>query len=137
MKGSCEVNFINHVGVAIRDMEQSLEFFWETFGIRPSEVVDMPDQGVQVSLLSLGETRLELLQPLGSDTSVGRFIERRGEGLHHLAFNVGDASRSLECVKAKGLDVIDEVPRIGVSGLIAFIQPRSVHGILTELVETV
>ena len=101
------------------------------------EVKELGDQGVRAALISVGQTRLELLQPTGPETPVGRFIERRGEGLHHLAFNVKDVAAGLEAVKSQGLQVIDEAPREGLSGLIAFIHPRSVHGVLTELVQSV
>ena len=102
-----------------------------------TEVKELEDQGVRAALISVGQTRLELLQPTGPETPVGRFIERRGEGLHHLAFNVKDVAAGLEAVKSQGLQVIDEAPREGLSGLIAFIHPRSVHGVLTELVQSV
>ena len=137
MNQACTVDYVDHVGVAVRDMEEALAFFHGIFGLRRPEVTDMEDQGVRAALVEIGQTRLELLQPLGADTPVGRFLERRGEGLHHLAFNVKDVSIGLETLKAKGLEVIDHTPREGLSGLIAFIHPRSVHGVLTELVQSV
>ena len=136
MSETCTVDYIDHVGVAILDLESALSYFHTVFGIQPGEVRKLEDQGIKATLLTLGQTRLELLQPLGPDTTVGRFIERRGEGLHHLAFNVKNVSEGLEAVKAKGLEVIDQVPRKGLSGLIAFVHPRSAHGILTELVQS-
>ncbi len=137
MSQACTVDYVDHVGVAVRDMEEALAFFHGIFGLQRPEVTDMEDQGVRAALVEIGQTRLELLQPLGADTPVGRFLERRGEGLHHLAFNVKDVSVGLETLKAKGLEVIDHTPREGLSGLIAFIHPRSVHGVLTELVQSV
>ena len=137
MNQTCTVNYIDHVGVAVRNLEEAFVFFKDVFGLQPGEVKELPDQGVRATQLKVGQTRLELLEPLGLETPVGRFLERRGEGLHHLAFNVSDVSQSLEAVKANGLEVIDQTPREGLSGLIAFIHPRSAHGILTELVQTV
>ena len=137
MSQACTVDYVDHVGVAVRDMEEALAFFHGIFGLQRPEVTDMEDQGVRAALVEIGQTRLELLQPLGADTPVGRFLERRGEGLHHLALNVKDVSMGLETLKAKGLEVIDHTPREGLSGLIAFIHPRSVHGVLTELVQSV
>lgn len=137
MNQTCTVNYIDHVGVAVRNLESAFVFFEDVFGLQPGEVKELPDQGVRAALLKVGQTRLELLEPLGLETPVGRFLERRGEGLHHLAFNVSDVSQSLEAAKARGLEVIDQTPREGLSGLIAFIHPRSAHGILTELVQTV
>ena len=137
MNQGCTVDYVDHVGVAVRDIEEALAFFQDTFGLERPEVKDMGDQAVRAALVEIGQTRLELLQPLGAETPVGRFLERRGEGLHHLAFNVKDVSGSLETIKSKGLEVIDQAPREGLSGLIAFIHPRSVHGVLTELVQSV
>ena len=137
MSKTCVVEYVDHVGVAVADVEKALAFFQETFGVPMPEVKELEDQGVRAALISVGQTRLELLQPTGPETPVGRFIERRGEGLHHLAFNVKDVAAGLEAVKSQGLQVIDEAPREGLSGLIAFIHPRSVHGVLTELVQSV
>ena len=137
MSKTCVVEYVDHVGVAVADVEKALAFFRETFGVPMPEVKELEDQGVRAALISVGQTRLELLQPTGPETPVGRFIERRGEGLHHLAFNVKDVAAGLEAVKSQGLEVIDEAPREGLSGLIAFIHPRSVHGVLTELVQSV
>ena len=136
MSKTCTVQYIDHVGVAVRDLQSSLTFFRDVFGVEPGEVRELVDQGVRATLLSLGQTRLELLQPLDADTPVGRFLERRGEGLHHLAFNVANITESLSSLEARGLELVDRTPREGLSGLIAFIHPRSAHGILTELVQT-
>ena len=95
----------------------------------------MEDQGVRACLIQIGQTRLELLEPAGLESGVGRFIERRGEGLHHLAFNVTDISGKLQTLQTLGVDLIDYAPREGLSGTIAFVHPRSVFGVLTELVE--
>ena len=86
--------------------------------------------------MPVGQTRLELLQPLSPDSPVGRFLERRGEGLHHLALHVDNVAQKLENLSARGLELVDREPRPGLSGVIAFVHPRSVHGILTELVQT-
>ena len=131
------MEYVDHVGVAVADVERALAFFRETFGVPMAEVKELKDQGVRAALIEVGQTRLELLQPTGPETPVGRFIERRGEGLHHLAFNVKDMAAGLESIKSQGLQVIDETPREGLSGIIAFIHPRSVHGVLTELVQSV
>ena len=137
MLQTCTVAYIDHVGVVVRNLESAFVFFEDVFGLKPGDVKELPDQGVRATLLEVGQTRLELLEPLGLETPVGRFLERQGEGLHHLALNVSDVSQSLAAVKASGLQVIDQTPREGLSGIIAFIHPRSAHGILTELVQTV
>ena len=131
----CTVNYIDHVGVAVKDIEAALAFFKKVFDVPDAEIVLMEDQGVRATLIEVGQTRLELLEPTGPESGVGRFIERRGEGLHHLAFNVTDISGKLQTLQTLGVDLIDQTPREGLSGTIAFVHPRSVFGILTELVE--
>ena len=132
----CTVDYIDHVGVAVKDIEAVLAFFNKVFDVPDAEIVLMEDQGVRATLIEVGQTRLELLEPTGPESGVGRFIERRGEGLHHLAFNVTDISGKLQTLQTLGVDLIDQTPREGLSGTIAFVHPRSVFGILTELVES-
>ncbi len=133
----CTVNYIDHVGVAVNDIEAALAFFKKVFDVPDAKIELMEDQGVRATLIEVGQTRLELLEPTGPESGVGRFIERRGEGLHHLAFNVTDISGKLKTLQTLGVDLIDQTPREGLSGTIAFVHPRSVFGILTELVESV
>ena len=132
----CTVNYIDHVGVAVKDIEAVLAFFNKVFDVPDAEIVLMEDQGVRATLIEVGQTRLEFLEPTSPESGVGRFIERRGEGLHHLAFNVTDISGKLQTLQTLGVDLIDQTPREGLSGTIAFVHPRSVFGILTELVES-
>ncbi len=131
----CAVNYADHIGIAVNDIHAALEFFGVNFGAPDAKIVEMDDQGVKACLIEIGETRLELLEPLSPESAVGRFIERRGEGLHHLALNVDDIAGKLKILSANGLSLIDREPRHGLSGTIAFIHPRSVFGVLTELVE--
>ena len=132
----CAIQYIDHVGVAVKDIQAALGLFQEVFGAPAAEVTELPDQGARATLIQVGQTRLELLEPLTPDSPVGRFIERRGEGLHHLAFNVSDIAGKLRLLEARNIQLIDKGPREGLSGTIAFIHPKSVFGILTELVET-
>ncbi len=132
---ACTVRYVDHIGIAVQDIEASMKFFQEVFQIPPGEIEELADQGVRAVLLPIGQTRLELLEPLSPESAVGRFLERRGEGLHHLAFHVDNVAEGLEALDAKGMQLIDREPREGLSGIIAFIHPRSVHGILTELVQ--
>lgn len=131
----CAVNYVDHVGIAVSDIRAALHFFGANFGTPDAAVVDLDDQGVRACLIEVGETRLELLQPLSPESAVGRFIARRGEGLHHLALNVDDIAGKLRILSANGLSLIDAEPRHGLSGTIGFVHPRSVFGVLTELVE--
>ncbi|MBD47611.1 MAG: methylmalonyl-CoA epimerase [Dehalococcoidia bacterium] len=137
MRRECTVQYIDHVGVAVNEIEASMGFFRDTFGIESSTITVMEEHGVKAALLMVGQTRLELLEPLGPETAVGRFLQRRGEGLHHLALNVNSVGRGLEVVKARGLRVIDRKPREGLTGMVAFIHPESTGGILMELVESI
>ena len=133
----CTVNYIDHVGIAVNDIEAALSFFGEVFQTPQANVEELEEQGVRATLIQVGETRLELLEPLSPESAVGRFIERRGEGLHHLALNVDDIEDKLAILAGKGIRLVDETPREGLSGTIAFIHPRSVFGVLTELVQSV
>ena len=136
MAETCTVNYIDHVGVAVKDIDAALKLFQQVFGTPPAEVEELADQGVRATLIQVGQTRLELLAPLSEESAVGRFIQRRGEGLHHLALNIDDISGKLEVLKTLGVRLIDEEPREGLSGSIAFVHPSSVLGVLTELVES-
>ncbi len=131
----CAVDYIDHVGIAVNNLDAALKLFNETFGAPRPEVRELADQGVRGALVPVGQTRLELLEPTSADTPIGRFIERRGEGLHHLAFYVTNLPGKLQIVADLGLEMIDREPREGLSGNIAFIHPHSMFGILTELVE--
>ena len=135
MNDVCAVQYIDHVGIAVKDLEATMSFFHDMFQIPPGEAVELPEQGVRATLLAVGQTRLELLEPLSPDSPVGRFLERQGEGLHHLAFRVDDISEKLTALSSAGVRLVDREPRSGLSGNIAFIHPRSVYGILTELVQ--
>ena len=132
----CSVNHIDHVGVAVKDIDDALKLLTRVFGTPSPAVTELLDQGVKATLIQVGQTRLELLEPLSEDSAVGRFIERRGEGLHHLAFNVTDLPEKLTILESLGVQLVDREPRQGLSGDIAFVHPRSVFGVLTELVES-
>ena len=136
MTDVCAVQYVDHVGIAVKDLEAAMGFFQDMFQIPPGEVVELAEQGVRATLLAVGQTRLELLEPMSADSPVGRFIERQGEGLHHLAFHVDNITEKLTALSGAGVRLVDREPRPGLSGNIAFIHPRSVHGILTELVQT-
>jgi methylmalonyl-CoA/ethylmalonyl-CoA epimerase len=93
------------------------------------------EQGVRAALLAIGQSEIELLEPTGPDTPVGRFIARRGEGLHHICFQTDDVAQELEGLKAKGVELVDQQPRRGLAGLICFLHPRAHHGVLVELAQ--
>lgn len=131
----CSARGIHHVGIAVRDLEQGVALYRRLFGLEPGSVVELPQHGVRAVMLAAGSQHLELLQPLGPESSVARFLERRGEGLHHLALEVPDIRAALKALRESGVELIDQEPRQGLAGLVAFIHPRWAHGVLTELVE--
>lgn len=127
---------IDHIGVAVEDLEATLEIYNEKFemAVQYREIVE--EQGVEAVLLEIGGGHVELLRPLGPDTPVGKFIEKRGFGMHHVAYRVDDVQSELDRLAALGLELIDETPRIGIRGsTVAFIHPLSAGGVLTELVK--
>ena len=137
MSEVCTINYVDHVGIAVNDIDAALQFFGRVFDTPPAEVSVLEDQGVRATLIQVGQTRLELLEPTGPESAVGRFIQRRGEGLHHLALNVDGIGDKLQILDGMGLRLIDREPRHGLSGTIGFIHPTAVFGVLTELVESV
>ena len=131
----CPINHIDHVAIAVKDIYAAIKVFDETFGISAPEVSYLEEHGVKAVLIQSGQTRIEILEPLDPENSIGRFINTKGEGLHHLALNVTNLQNKLDYLNDNGFDLIDTVPREGLSGNVAFIHPRSVFGVLTELVE--
>lgn len=128
---------IHHVAYVVSDLDAAIPVYTGLFGM-PVEVREvLADQGVEAASLGVGRGHIELIQPLDPDNSVGRFLERRGEGMHHVAFEVRDVTAALDELRARGVDLIDAAPRRGLGGhLIAFLHPRSSGGVLTELVQS-
>jgi methylmalonyl-CoA/ethylmalonyl-CoA epimerase len=127
---------IDHVGVAVEDIDTALVLYRDTFGMPLVHRETVTEQGVDAALLDVGDGHVELLQPLGPDTAVGKFIARRGTGLHHVAYRVQDVQETLNRLTTAGLRLIDEQPRIGIRGSrVAFLHPSSTGGVLTELVQ--
>ena len=127
---------IDHVGVAVAELEPALELYRERFELVEAHREVVAEQGVEAVLLDTGENHVELLAPLSTDTPVGRFLERNGPGLHHLAYQVEDIEHTLGRLREAGLDLIDEHPRTGIRGSrVAFLHPRSTAGVLTEIVQ--
>jgi methylmalonyl-CoA epimerase len=127
---------IDHVGVAVPDLDAALGLYTETLGMKLVHRETVQEQGVEAALLDIGDSHVELLAPLGPETSVGRFIERRGAGLHHVAYRVASVQETLDACAAAGLRLIDESPRTGIRGSkVAFLHPASTGGVLTEIVQ--
>ena len=126
---------IHHLGVAVEDLDAALSTYERLFGAQVEHRATVEEQGVRAASLRIGDGRVELLEPLGEDTPVGRFLAKRGPGMHHVAFEVNDLPATLAELANAGADLIDEAPRAGLFGLeVAFIHPDSVHGVLAEVV---
>jgi methylmalonyl-CoA/ethylmalonyl-CoA epimerase len=127
---------IDHIGIATKSIEEGLTIWQDALGLKPDFTEEVTDQGVKVCMLPVGDTHVELLEPLGPDTSVGKFLAKRGPGMHHVAIEVDDIRASLAELKKRGARLIDETPRVGAGGcLVAFVHPSSTNGVLLELVQ--
>ena len=127
---------IYHLGYAVTDLEAAADFYRVHFGARPGEPETVEEQGITATMFRVGESNIELLQPTRPDSPVGKFLAKNGEGFHHVAFAVTDLKAELDRLKADGVELIDEKPRIGAGGMrMAFVHPKAAFGVLTELVE--
>lgn len=130
------VKAINHIGIAVKSIEDHRPYYEQVLGIELEGIEDVPQQKVRVAFYRVGDVLLELLEPTDPSSTVAGFIEKRGEGLHHVAFTVADIQARIAELKASGVKMIDETPRPGAHHMqIAFLHPKSTHGVLTELCE--
>jgi methylmalonyl-CoA/ethylmalonyl-CoA epimerase len=130
------LNRIYHLGYAVEDIEAASEFYRENFGATPGEPEVVEEQGIIATTFRVGESSIELVQPMRQDSPVSKFLAKRGEGFHHVAFEVDDLKVALAELKRNGVELIDEEPRSGAGGMkIAFVHPEGAFGVLTELVE--
>jgi len=127
---------IDHIGVAVEDLDGAVQLYSEQLGMPVQHREVVVEQGVEAVLLGVGESHIELLRPLGPDTAVGKFLAKRGAGLHHTAYRCADVASALEQCRARGLRLIDEKPRRGIrDSRVAFLHPSATGGVLTELVQ--
>lgn len=130
------IDRVDHIGIAVQDLAAALALYQDALGLGAAEVEEVAEQQVRVAVLHAGETRVELLESTAPEGPVGRFLEKRGEGIHHICFAVDDIERALAGLRQAGVKLLDERPRIGAGGRrIAFVNPRSAHGVLIELSE--
>jgi methylmalonyl-CoA/ethylmalonyl-CoA epimerase len=130
-------NKINHIGIAVHSIENSLPFYRDVLGMVYEGAEEVAEQKVKVAFLAIGESRIELLEPTAPDSPVARFLEKNGEGTHHIAYEVDDLVAALATLKAQGVRLIDVAPRSGAHGTsIAFLHPKASGGVLTELCQT-
>ena len=127
---------VDHIGIATPKIQEALSVWRDALGLSVDSTDEVASQGVRVVMLPIGETHIELLEPLNDDSPVGKFLQKRGPGIHHIAVRVTNIRETLSDLKTKGARLIDETPRIGANGcLVAFIHPSSTNGVLLELVE--
>ena len=127
---------IDHIGIAVEDLDAAIALHEQTYGLALAHREVVEEQGVEAVLLDVGTSHVELLRPLAPDTAVGRFLASRGAGLHHVAYRVADIEAALQAVRARGLQLIDETPRVGIrDSRVAFLHPQTAGGVLTEIVQ--
>ncbi len=127
---------LHHTGIVVRSLRDTYALYRDRLGLRLLVEEEIADQGVRAALLDLGNSLIELLEPTAPDTGIARYLEKRGEGLHHVCLEVDGIEGALAELKANGVELIDETPRTGLTGTIAFIHPSALHGVLVELVDS-
>ncbi len=131
-----ELTHIEHIGIAVKDINKAINYYEKILGVRCYAIEKVEDQKVRTAFFKVGQTKIELLESTDSDGPVGKFIEKKGEGIHHLAFAVNNIEQALKEAEGKGIQLIDRKPRDGAEGLnIAFLHPKSTFGVLTEFCE--
>ena len=126
---------IDHIGIVVHDIQRALDVYETALGLRLKEIAAIPDQQVRVAFLPLGESNIELVQPISDDTGIAKYLEKRGEGIHHICIEVEDIEAALGRLRDHDVQLIDQHPRQGAHGRVAFVHPRGAHGVLLELIE--
>ena len=128
---------IHHVGVVVPNLDASLKFWRDALGLHLTKSATIEEQGVRAALLKVGESEIELLEPLDAENGVGKFLSRRGGGLHHVCFESNGVDADLEAARAKGIQLIDQKPRPGLAGMICFLHPKATRGVLVEYAQPI
>jgi len=127
---------IDHIGIAVKDLEKQIHFYTEIMGLTCAGVEEVPDQKVKIAMFTVGEIRLELLEPTAENSPIAKYLEKKGEGVHHIAYQVDNLEKQLHDLEEHEVRLIDKIPRKGAEGLnIAFLHPKSTFGVLTEMCE--
>jgi methylmalonyl-CoA/ethylmalonyl-CoA epimerase len=136
MKEKGMINRIQHIGVAVASLDAALPYYRDVLGLPLVGIEEVPEQKIRAAVFRVGESTIEVIESTSPDGPVGKFIEKNGEGIHHLCFQVDDAAAALAAAKGKGARLIDETPRLGVHGMkIGFLHPKSTFGVLTEFAQ--
>ncbi len=126
-----------HIAIAVNNLEEALAVWESVFGLKPSHIEEVPDQGVKAALIPVGDGEIELLEPIDPEGGVAKFIERRGEGIHHICLQVDNIDEELKSLAERGVELIDKVGRKGLAGRVGFLHPRATKGVLIELAQEV
>ena len=127
---------VDHIGIAVKSIDEAKKFWVDTLGLKLSHIEEVPEQKVRIAMLKAGEMTVELLEPTSPDSPIQKFLDKRGEGLHHMTLQTNHLAEQLKKLKAANISLIDEQPRTGAGGAkIAFLHPKSAHGVLVELCE--
>ena len=130
------ISHIEHIGIAVKDLKTAISYYEDVLGFKCYNIEEVADQKVKTAFFKVGETKIELLEPTSEESAVAKFIEKKGEGVHHIAFRVDDVAKALAECESKGIQLIDKAPRNGAEGLrIAFLHPKYTAGVLTEFCE--
>lgn len=130
------LNYIEHIGIAVKNIDEAIRYYEDVLGLKCYSIEEVADQKVKTAFFQVGQTKIELLESTSPDGPIGKFIEKKGEGIHHIAFSVNNLQDQLNEASSKGIQLIDQQPRKGAEGLdIAFLHPKSTFGVLTELCE--
>lgn len=132
---ACTARHIHHVCMAVRDIEATLASYTALFNLEKTEIREVKDQGVKAALVKIGGSELEFIEPTDAEGGIARFIDKRGEGIHHVCFEVENLQKTLDGLAAQDIQLIDKAPRQGLAGMIAFLHPRATGGTLIELVD--
>ncbi len=128
--------YIEHIGIAVKNLDEAISYYENVLGLKCYAIEEVKDQKVKTAFFKIGQTKIELLESTDPDGPIGKFIKNKGEGIHHIAFNVKDLREKLEQAEQKGIELIDKAPKKGAEGLdIAFLHPKSTFGVLTEFCE--
>ncbi len=132
------ISHIEHIGIAVKNLDEAIKYYEEVLNLKCYAIEEVEDQKVKTAFFKVGDTKIELLEPTSPESPIAKFIEKKGEGIHHIAFAVKDISNSIKEVESKGINLIDKQPRKGAEGLsIAFLHPKSTLGVLTEFCENI
>lgn len=128
---------VDHVAIVVKNLDEGLKTYEALLGIKPSHTETVPDQGIKAATLVVGTVAIELIEPINPESGVGKFLEKRGEGVHHICFEVDDVDKQLDSLAAKGVQLIDKKGRKGLAGRIGFLHPSAARGVLVELAQKV